>query len=115
MQVKLMFRDMPPSTGLHQAAERWLGRLEQVHGGIVDCRVTIEQPHAHRQAASFRIQIVLELPDHRLGLVHPSSKDAYVALADAFREIRRKLLQHVAQHPELAKPPAVDYAVAFKS
>jgi ribosome-associated translation inhibitor RaiA len=118
MQISTTFRDMSPSASLQAAAERWVGRLEQVYDRIVGCHVTIEQPHRHHaHGAPFQIHISLAVPGTTLAVSHQASKDAYVALADAFRAARRQLLDHVAQQRGFVKPPPADrYAglVVFK-
>lgn len=106
MQITTTFRDMPPSASLQAAAERWVGRLEQVHDRIVDCHITIERPHRHHaHGAPFQVHIRLGVPGDTLAVSHQTSKDAYVALADAFRAARRQLLDHVAQQRAFVKAP----------
>jgi hypothetical protein len=104
MTLTMTFRDIPPSVGLHAAAERWVSRLEKVHGGIVGCHVAIEQP-PHVRGTPFLIRIALGLPGTQLLVSHQACKDGYVALADAFRAVRHKLLDHIAeQQPGLVQP-----------
>jgi ribosome-associated translation inhibitor RaiA len=112
MQISTTFRDMPPSASLQAAAERWISRLEAVHDRIVGCHVTIERPHRHHAHGSpFQIHIAIAVPGANLAVSHQTSKDAYVAVADAFRAARRQLLDHVAGQRDFVKPPAgVRYA-----
>lgn len=98
MQITTTFRDMPPSASLQAAAERWVGRLEQVYDRIVGCHVAIARPHRHPLHDSpFQVRIVLAVPGANLSVSQQTSKDAYVAIADAFRAARRQLLDHAAQ------------------
>jgi ribosome-associated translation inhibitor RaiA len=107
MQISTTFRDMPPSPSLQAAAERWVGRLEQVYDRIVACHVTIERPHRHHLHGSpFQIHIAIAVPGENLAVSHQTSKDAYVALGDAFRAARRQLLDHVAQQRDFVKAPS---------
>jgi ribosome-associated translation inhibitor RaiA len=111
MTITTTFRDMPPSAGLQQAAERWVSRLEQVYDRIVDCHVIIERPHRHHLHGSpFQAHIAITVPGANLAVSHQTSKDAYVALADAFRAARRQLLDHVAQRRDFVKPTGGIYA-----
>jgi ribosome-associated translation inhibitor RaiA len=106
MQIITIFRDMPPSPSLQAAAERWVGRLEQVYDRIVGCHVAIERPQRHPlQGAPFQVRIVLAVPGANLAVSHQTSKDAYVAIADAFRAARRQLLDHVARQRGFVEPP----------
>lgn len=117
MKITTTFRDMPPSTGLQQAAERWVTRLEQVYDRIVDCQVTIERLRHHLPGSPFQVRIALSiLPSANL-TVAQSSKDAYVAVADAFRAARKQLLDHAPKLRIIASPPGGHQAslVANKS
>ena len=107
MQITTTFRDMLPSAALQSAAERWGARLEQVYDRIVDCHVIIERPHRHHLHGSpFQVHIAITVPGTNLAVSHQSSKDAYVALADAFRAARRQLLDHVGQQRDFVKAPS---------
>jgi ribosome-associated translation inhibitor RaiA len=106
MKITTMFRDMAPSPSLQAAAERWVGRLEQVYDRIVDCHITIEQPHKHHShGAPFQIHIAIAVPGGNLAVSHQTSKDAYVALADAFRAARRQLIDHISQQRDFIAGP----------
>lgn len=95
--LKMTFRDdVAPSYGMQAAAERWLIRLEQVSGDITGCHVVIEQP-PHVHGTPFLIRIALALSGTQLVVSHQAFRDGYVALADAFRALRRKLLDHIAE------------------
>lgn len=116
MKITTTFRDMPPSTGLQQAAERWVTRLEQVYDRIVDCQVTIERLRHHLHGSPFQVRIDLALHGANLSVAQ-SSKDAYVAVADAFRAARKQLLDHAPKLRVIASPPGGHHAsfVANKS
>ena len=112
MKITTTFRDMPTSAGLQQAAERWVTRLEQVCDQIEGCQVTVERLHRHHlYASSFEVHIALVLADTNL-VVTQTSKDAYVALADAFRAVRRQLLDQVSQ-TRVVKPPGAGHFAGF--
>ena len=113
MKITTTFRDMPTSAGLQQAAERWVTRLEQVCDRIVDCHVIIERPRHHLHGSPFQVQIALTVLGANLPIPPQTSKDAYVALADAFRAARKQLLDHVAQRRDFAKAPAGGHHVGL--
>lgn len=114
MQITTTFRGMPPSPGLQLAAERWVGRLEQVHDRIVGCHVIIERPHRHHlHGAPFQIHISIAVPGTKFAVSHRTDKDAYVALADAFRTARRQLLDHVGQQRGFVKAPSGGHYEGF--
>ena len=114
MKISTTFRDMPPSPGLQAAAERWVSRLEQIHDGIEGCQVIIERPSRHPlQSAPFQIRITVAVPDGKVAVSHQANKDAYVALADAFRAARRQLLEHAGQQRGFVKPAAAGSFAGF--
>jgi ribosome-associated translation inhibitor RaiA len=107
MQSTVSFRDMPASPSLQAAAERWMTRLEQVSDRIIGCHVSIEKPHHHRaHGTPFQANIVLVVPGANIAVTNQLNQDAYVALADAFRAARRKLLEHSDLQRDFVKPPA---------
>jgi ribosome-associated translation inhibitor RaiA len=104
MQIMTTFRDMDPSPSLQAAAERWCARLEQVFDRIVSCHISIEQPHHHHaRGAAFEIHVILAVPGAQLAISHQANEDAYVALADAFRAMRRRLLEHIDSQRDFSR------------
>jgi ribosome-associated translation inhibitor RaiA len=94
MQVATTFRDMSPSPALQAAVERWADRLGQLSGRIVNCHVSIELPHRHHlHGSGFQIGLVVTVPGAQLASTQVHV-DPYVAVADAFRAVRRQLGQH---------------------
>lgn len=106
MQITTTFRDIPPNASLQASAERWVGRLEQIHE-LTGCHISIARP-AHRSGAPFQIRIVMIVAGAHVIVTHDSTKDGYVAIADAFRDARRKLLDHVGPQRAFLKQPAAD-------
>src|SRR5262249_34792593 len=114
MKMTMTFRDMPRSPSLQAAAERWVARLEQVSDRIVGCHVAIEKPHHHRlHGTPFQVNLVLGIPGAHIAVTNQLNEDAYVALADAFRAARRKLLEHADLQREFVKAPAGGHYEGF--
>ena len=106
MQVITTFREMDSSPALQAAVERWAARLAQLSDRIVSCHVSVERPHRHHQhGAAFEIHVVLGVPGAQIAVSHPSSTDPYVALGDAFRAARRRLLEHTEQQRGFTRTP----------
>ena len=113
MQLMTTFRDMDPSPALQAAAERWCARLEQVCDRIVACHLSIEQPHHHHhRGAMFEIHVILTVPGAQLAVSNQASADPYVALADAFRAARRRLIEHVDSQRDFTRIPGGGRAAA---
>lgn len=95
--LQITFRDMPHSDAVEANIRERVAKLDEFYEQIMACHVVIEQPHAHhRQGKLFRVSIDLTLPDGEL-LVNRSAQenhaheDAYVAIRDAFKSLRRQL------------------------
>lgn len=105
MQVITTFRDMECSPALQATVERWAARLEHIYDRIVECHVSIEKPHRHHlHGLPFEINVVLTIPGAQLTVSKQTSEDAYVAVANAFRTARRKLLDHTDLQRDFVRP-----------
>jgi ribosomal subunit interface protein len=106
MQTRLdvTFRDMSPSPALRTVIERWVARLELHHDQIQHCSVIIEQPHRHHhRGRPICAHIVVTVPGREIAVSHSAGEsDAYVAVANAFRALRRQLQDHVRSQRERA-------------
>jgi hypothetical protein len=105
MQLTTTFRDMPPNPSLQAAAERWVARLETICDGVAACHVTVSKPHRNH-GTPFQVHIALMVPGANMAVPNHANVDGYVALADAFRAARRKLLDHVGLQRGFARSPA---------
>jgi hypothetical protein len=94
MQITTTFRDMPSSPSLETVCDR-----------IASCHVTISKPHRNH-GTPFQVHVVLAVPGANIVVPNQQNVDGYVALADAFRAARRKLLDHVALQPGFVRSPA---------
>jgi len=62
---------------------------------MTKCSVTIDQPHKRRRhGGEYHVGIVLEVPGAELAATY-DHVDVYVAIADAFRALRRQLQDHL--------------------
>ena len=77
------------------------GRLEQFSDRIVMCRVIVETPYAHRRKGKlYHVRIDLTVPGAEMVVgrdpaAHHAHADIYVAIRDAFDDMRRQLEDHV--------------------
>jgi ribosome-associated translation inhibitor RaiA len=94
---------MEPSPALERFAHRWAAKLATVYERIERCEVMIELPHQHQrqgQHVHVRVTVVVPGPDIVVSSEHAADgahEDAYVAVRDAFRAARRRLVAH-ARH-----------------
>lgn len=96
--VHIQFRGMPSSEALEASAREHADKLETFAPDIMSCRVTIElsQKHQH-QGRPYSVRIDLTLPGHELVANRDQDEDVYVALRDAFDNMKRQVEEVVRQ------------------
>jgi len=104
MSPEITFRDMARSEALESSVREWTGKLEQLCT-IDHCNVVIEMPHKHQRHHTFRVQVTITVPGRTIAVCRPTFDDAYFAIAEAFRTVRRQLIDFLAQRRE-ARPVA---------
>lgn len=97
MPVDITFHGMDGTETLRADIERRARKFEQFAQDIIKCSVVMEAAeHRHHQGNRFVVRIRVTLPGGELDVGHAPSgdqshQDAYVAIRDAFRAMRRKL------------------------
>ena len=92
LPLQISFHGMEPSEALEAAAAKKAHKLEEFCSDIMSCRVIIEQLQKHQhQGRPFAVRIDLRLPSRELCVNHVQDEDAYVALRDAFDDMKRQL------------------------
>lgn len=96
--LQLVFQGMDPSEAIASSVEHRFERLKRLAPQMVGCRVVIElaQKHQH-QGRPVDVRIDLRLPGRELVVSRVADEDAYVALRDAFQDMRRQLEQVIQQ------------------
>jgi ribosomal subunit interface protein len=108
---EIRFVGMEASDAVASAARDKAAKLELFCPEIMACRVVIEQPHRHQQQGrSFSVRIDLTLPRHELAVNRAEHEDVYVALRDAFDDMRRKIEQAMQRMQAFTKEPTAPAA-----
>ena len=103
----IRFVGMEPSEALEAAAREKIAKLEQFCPQVMACHVVIDLPHRHRvQGRQFSVRLDLTLPGRELAVTRVEHADVYVALRDAFDDMRRQLEETMARMQEFDRPPA---------
>ena len=102
--LELSFHNMKPSDALKKAVQKYVRKLDGLHGHLIGCRVVIEMPHKnHRTGQNLPdVHIVLRVPGKELvvsrEMAHAGSKktatDAYAVLDSAFSVAQNQLKNH---------------------
>ena len=90
--LHIQFQGMEASAAVETKARELADRLDSFAPDIMACRVNIdlEQKHKH-QGRPYGVRIDLTLPGHELVVNKVQHEDVYVALRDAFDNMRRQL------------------------
>ena len=88
----IRFIGVEPSDALASAAREKAAKLELFCPEIMACHVVIELAHKHRhQGRPFAVRLNLTLPGRELAVSRVENEDAYVALRDAFDDMKRQV------------------------
>lgn len=94
LPLQIIFHGMEASPALEAAAEKKALKLDEFHPGIMSCRVVVEQAQKHQhQGRPFQVRIDVSLPGRELCVNRVQHDDAYVALRDAFDDMKRRIVE----------------------
>jgi hypothetical protein len=100
--VDVVFKGVQSNPSIEAAAHRWLVRLEPMIGEVRRCALSIERGSRNRTA----VCLTITFADWTSVTCAASQPDAYVAISDAFRGVRRQVLERRAvaspRYPALA-------------
>jgi len=110
LPLQIRFLGMEPSQAVETAARSKADKLDRFCPDIMSCRVTIEQTHKHQQQGRpFAVRIDVTVPDREFSVDRVQDEDVYVALRDAFDDMKRQIEDMVRRRreQERAAPEAV--------
>lgn len=97
LPLQITFRNMGPSEAVEARIRERIQGLDRFYDQIISCRVVVEQHHRHHhQGNLFHVRVDLRVPDGELVAnrepgEHHAHEDVYVAIRDAFDNVRRQL------------------------
>jgi ribosome-associated translation inhibitor RaiA len=95
--LQITFRDIDPSASVEARIRDHAAKLDELHDGIVSCRVMVETSHRHHHKGRlYHVRIDLTMPGAELVVSRDpednhAREDVYVAIRDAFDAARRRL------------------------
>lgn len=110
--VQIQFRDIAESDFVYNDIWSHAQKLSRFFDRIVSCHVVISSPHHHHHKGRvYHLAVRLYLPggdvyvntEHEKNHAH---EDAYVAVKDAFRSVRRRLEDFVRMERGMVKAKA---------
>jgi ribosomal subunit interface protein len=111
----IRFIGMEASGALASAAREKAAKLEAFCPVIMACHVVFELAHKHRrQGRPFAVRLELTLPGHRLAVSRVEHDDVYVAMRDAFDDMKRQVEDTMRrmQDFERSEPPVDEAGLA---
>jgi ribosomal subunit interface protein len=88
----IRFIGMEASGALASAALEKAAKLELFCPEIITCHIAIELAHKHRrQGRPFAVRLEVTLPGRTLAVSRVEHEDVYVALRDAFDDMKRQI------------------------
>lgn len=112
--LQIRFIGMEPSPAVEAAAREKAIKLDQFRPDLMACRVTLELVDRHKhQGRHFAVRIDLTMTGDQLTVDRVQHEDVYVALREAFDDMKRQLQDsarrvqgQVKTHPaKVASPP----------
>lgn len=98
LPVQITFHGMLASDAVEAAVRDKAAHLERFSTGIIACRVAIDLLQRHRhQGRPFGVRIDLTIPGRQLVVNRVEHEDVYVALREAFDDMKRQLEDAVRQ------------------
>ncbi len=111
--LQIQFLGMSSSDALEAAAREKAAKLDRFCADIMACRVDIEREHKHQQQGQpFAVRIGLTLPGRELHVDRVRHEDPYIALRDAFDDMRRQLEDAVRRGREFTREAAREIPAA---
>lgn len=108
LPVHIQFHGMEPSDALETSAREHAHKLELFDPGIMACRVAIDLEQKHKQQGRpYSVRIDLTIPGHELVVNRVQHEEVYVALRDAFDNMKRQLEEVVRKRRGQVKQHAV--------
>jgi cold shock CspA family protein/ribosome-associated translation inhibitor RaiA len=110
LPIQITFRNMPSSASVTQDVEEKAAKLDDFYDGIMSCRVAIESlMRRHHRGNVYRVRLDLTVPGEEL--VSDSAtredhahEDVYVAIRDAFDDMRRIIQDFARKQRGEVKP-----------
>lgn len=94
--LDMRFIGMEPTPAIEEVALGKAAKLDQFRPDIMTCRVTVELKDKHRhQGKSFAVRVNVTVSDHEFSVDRVHDEDVYVALREAFDDMKRQLQDSV--------------------
>ena len=105
--LNIQFHGMEASAAVETKAREFADKLDAISPDLMACRVNIDLEQKHKQQGRpYGVRIDLTLPGHELVVNKVQDEDVYVALRDAFDNMKRQLNEVVSVRNAQGVPKA---------
>ena len=115
--LDIRFIGMEPSQAIESAARTRAEKLDRFRPDIMACRVTVELAGKHqRHGRAFAVRVDVTVSGRELNVHRVCDEDVYVALRDAFDDMKRQVqdsARRVQGHEKLHATPLHGEVVRF--
>ena len=96
--LQIVFHGMERSDAVEDAVRRKCEHLDRFASDLMACRVVVdlEQQHKH-QGRPFGVRVGVTMPGRELVVNRVENEDVYIALRDAFDDMKRQIEEAVRQ------------------
>lgn len=106
LPFELMQKDLTLPAAMADEIRSRAEKLDQFHGRIMRCRVTVEGSGAHHRQGLYRVKIDLTIPGSELVVRKQAAASLELALKGAFDAAGRRLEDHARRRRGFAKKAA---------
>jgi ribosomal subunit interface protein len=107
--LQVTFRGLDATDALRKTIEEKARNLDRFYSKIESCRVVVDSPGArHQKGGVFQVKVRLKVPGDEIVVSREPSKlgphgDLYLAINDAFKEVKRQLESYVRRRRRQVK------------
>lgn len=92
LPLQITFHGLAPSGAIETAIRNRAQKLDHFHPEVIACRVAVGLVTRHKQQGRlYNVRLDLTVPGQELVVNRDAAEDVYVAIRDAFDDMRRKL------------------------
>jgi putative sigma-54 modulation protein len=97
--TQITYRHTASAEALEALIHQEIVQLEEFQDRITECHVVIDEPNQRHSVKHFRVEVIVRVPGAELvASADPgetTGADPYAAVRDAFRAVRRQLVEHI--------------------
>jgi ribosome-associated translation inhibitor RaiA len=97
---EITFRGLEKTEAIEAHIYRWTDKLDEIHSGIISCRIAVENDQEHQRSGSpFRVRVVVRVPPGKELIGRHEAGQGEInehlpaVISEAFEAVRRQLIK----------------------